>query len=110
MRKLLHHGFTPRALEMQEPILHKYVSFLVEKMSERAMETTDGGVLDIVAWFNYKTFDIFGDLGFGEFFDCLQHSRYLLAIIHGLIYYSTASKHQGSSLLRDFIRGWRDYS
>ncbi|KAI9643758.1 hypothetical protein NHQ30_007107 [Ciborinia camelliae] len=76
MRKLLHHGFTPRAVKMQEPILHKYVSLLVERMSERAKETPEGGVLDIVPWFNYTTFDIFGDLGFGESFDCLQNSRY----------------------------------
>ncbi|PQE08059.1 cytochrome P450 monooxygenase protein [Rutstroemia sp. NJR-2017a WRK4] len=76
MRKLLHHGFTPRALKTQEPILHKYVSLLVDRLSERAMETPDGDVLDIVPWFNYTTFDIFGDLGFGESFDCLQHSRY----------------------------------
>ncbi|KAJ8059496.1 hypothetical protein OCU04_011157 [Sclerotinia nivalis] len=76
MRKLLHHGFTPRALKMQEPILHKYVGLLVERMSKRSKETPDGGVLDIVPWFNYITFDIFGDLGFGESFDCLQHSRY----------------------------------
>jgi cytochrome P450 len=32
--------------------------------------------LDIAPWFHYTTFDIFGDLGFGESFDCLQHSRY----------------------------------
>lgn len=76
MRKLLHHGFTPRALKMQEPILQKYVGLLVEQMSERSKETPDGGVIDIVPWFSYTTFDIFGDLGFGESFDCLQHSRY----------------------------------
>jgi cytochrome P450 len=76
MRKLLHHGFTPRALQMQELILHKYVSLLVERLGERAKETPEGTVLDIVPWFNYTTFDIFGDSGFGESFDCLQHSRY----------------------------------
>ncbi|KNG81347.1 cytochrome P450 [Aspergillus nomiae NRRL 13137] len=27
-------------------------------------------------WFNFTTFDIFGDLGCGESFDCLQHSQY----------------------------------
>ncbi|PQE23665.1 cytochrome P450 monooxygenase protein [Rutstroemia sp. NJR-2017a BVV2] len=80
MRKLLHHGFTPRALKMQEPILHRYVSLLVERLSERAMETPEGGALDIVPWFNYTSFDIFGDLGFGESFDCLQYSRYHLWI------------------------------
>lgn len=32
-------------------------------------------VLDIVPWFNYTTFDIFGDLAFGESFECLQNSK-----------------------------------
>lgn len=27
-------------------------------------------------WFNYTTFDVIGDLGFGSSFDCLRHSDY----------------------------------
>lgn len=81
MRKLLSPGFTQRALKMQEPIVQKYVGLLIERLRERstAPDQTDrekGVVLDIVPWFNYTTFDIFGDLGFGESFDCLEHSRY----------------------------------
>ncbi|KAF2122018.1 cytochrome P450 [Lophiotrema nucula] len=31
---------------------------------------------DIIPWFNFTAFDIFGDLGYGETFDCLQTSTY----------------------------------
>lgn len=32
----------------------------------------NGGVVDIVRWFNFATFDIIGDLTFGESFGCLE--------------------------------------
>lgn len=32
--------------------------------------------IDMAPWFNFTTFDVFGDLGFGESFDCLENSRY----------------------------------
>lgn len=78
MRKALAPGFTPRALRGQEPILHRYVNLLVERLSELITENqgTRGVEIDIGPWFNFITFDIFGDLGFGESFDCLRHSRY----------------------------------
>ncbi|KAF7874337.1 hypothetical protein EAF04_003009 [Stromatinia cepivora] len=56
--------------------LQKYVSLLISRLHDQALEEHDGATLDIVPWLNYTTFDIFGDLGFGESFNCLQHSRY----------------------------------
>ena len=81
MRRLLNHGFTEHALRTQEPIVQKYINLLIERLRERIKETSGTNnrkeaVLDIVPWLNFTTFDIFGDLGFGESFDCLQHSRY----------------------------------
>ncbi|KAJ5668353.1 uncharacterized protein N7477_006923 [Penicillium maclennaniae] len=32
--------------------------------------------LDMVSWYNFTTFDIIGDLAFGEPFDCLKNSTY----------------------------------
>ncbi|KKK19147.1 hypothetical protein ARAM_001416 [Aspergillus rambellii] len=77
MRRLLSPGFTPRALRAQEPFVQKYVNLLVERLQDLAKDTGVGSAeVDMTPWFNYTTFDIFGDLGFGESFDCLQHSRY----------------------------------
>lgn len=63
-------------VETQEPILQKYVGLLVSRLHDQTLKEPRGAVLEIVPWLNYTTFDIFGDLGFGESFDCLQHSRY----------------------------------
>jgi cytochrome P450 len=78
IRNTLAPGFTPRALRSQEPFIQKYVNLLVEKIQERTDEAaSDEGVeLDICPWMNFTAFDIFGDLGFGESFDCLQDARY----------------------------------
>ncbi|RWA09278.1 hypothetical protein EKO27_g5848 [Xylaria grammica] len=79
MRKTLAPAFTLRALRAQEPILHQYVNLLVEKLTQLASDASSSNEtteFDIAPWFNYITFDIFGDLGFGESFNCLQNSRY----------------------------------
>lgn len=58
--------------------MHKYVNLLVQRLRERVVDNGSTNVLeiDIAPWFHYITFDIFGELGFGESFDCLQHSHY----------------------------------
>jgi cytochrome P450 len=80
IRHLFLPAFTTGALRAQEQIIQRYVNFLIERLRERISESSDwngnGAKVDIVPWFNFTTFDIFGDLGFGESFDCLQHSRY----------------------------------
>ncbi|KAI1146446.1 cytochrome P450 [Nemania diffusa] len=78
MRKALAPGFTTRALIAQESILQSYVNLLIKRLAEQATKQReiDGDGFDIAPWFNFVTFDIFGDLGFGESFDCLQNSRY----------------------------------
>jgi cytochrome P450 len=78
MRKVLTPGFTPRALRPQEPILHQYVNLLVERLRQSldSDRPDESATVDIAMWFMFTTFDIFGDLGFGESFDCLQNSRY----------------------------------
>ncbi|KAL7807761.1 cytochrome P450 [Trichoderma aethiopicum] len=77
IRSLLAPGFTPKALKEQEDILHFYVNLLVERFRELAGRQPEGGaVVDVVPWFNFIAFDIFGDLGFGESFNCLQDSKY----------------------------------
>ena len=78
MRKTLSHGFTESALKAQEPILQKQVALLISRLHDQIRASEDAGdvaVLDIVPWFTYVAFDIFGDLAFGESFECLQHSR-----------------------------------
>ncbi|KAJ5524738.1 hypothetical protein N7494_011388 [Penicillium frequentans] len=81
MRKILSPSFTTRALRAQEPVLQKFTNLFVERLREKVEYSTEKSngaeaEIDIAPWFNFTTFDIFGDLGFGESFDCLQNSRY----------------------------------
>ncbi|KAI2893052.1 hypothetical protein CBS76997_1771 [Aspergillus niger] len=88
MRKLLAPAFTPRALRVQEAVLQRYASLLVDRIKDQvSVAGTDGAVIDMGPWFNFTTFDIFGDLGFGESFNCLQHSQYhpWIALLFGSV-------------------------
>ncbi|KAI3391477.1 hypothetical protein diail_7308 [Diaporthe ilicicola] len=80
IRKLLTPAFTPRALRAQEPIVHQYVNLLVQKLQELVAAAENDGKgaaeIDMTPWFHFTTFDVFGDLGFGESFNCLQSSKY----------------------------------
>lgn len=79
IRRVFAPAFTTRALQSQEAILRRYVNLLVEQLRRITVSDKtgrDSAVVDIVPWFNFTTFDIFGDLGFGESFECLQSSKY----------------------------------
>lgn len=74
LRRTLAHGFSDKALRDQEPLIKKYVDLFIQRLHENC---TDGSkMLDMTAWYNYTTFDVIGDLAFGEPFGCLENSRY----------------------------------
>lgn len=68
-RRALAHAFSKRALVEQESILRGYVKKFISRMREAAAE---GRPVNMVNWFCYTTFDIIGDLSFGEPFGCLE--------------------------------------
>ncbi|KAF6807631.1 cytochrome p450 [Colletotrichum sojae] len=74
LRRSLAHGFSERSMRDQQPIIMKYVDLLMERLREHGA----GGdkALDLAAWYNYTTFDVIGDLAFGEAFGCLDGSDY----------------------------------
>ncbi|KAJ5964510.1 uncharacterized protein N7479_004386 [Penicillium vulpinum] len=82
-RRLLSHAFSDSSLRGQEPIIKGYVDLLIQRLHENI----NSGIkaLDMVAWYNFTTFDVIGDLAFGESFDCLRNSDYhqWVAIIFG---------------------------
>ncbi|KAF2712007.1 pisatin demethylase [Pleomassaria siparia CBS 279.74] len=71
-RRALAHAFSKQALLEQEPILKGYVSTFVQRLREMAHK---GEVTNMVSWFNFCTFDIIGDLSFGEPFGCLNEGE-----------------------------------
>lgn len=70
-------AFTERAVAQQEPLVQKYVDMLIERLNERVSASADKStIINVVEWFNFLTFDITGDLGFGESFHCLEEVQY----------------------------------
>lgn len=53
-RRLVSHAFSDRALKDQEPLLKGYVELLIEKLTEAAAK----GEANMVAWYNFTTFDV----------------------------------------------------
>jgi len=91
-RRVLAHGFSAKAMHLQEPLITRYVDLLIARLrdlvsskaksdpnshpSVKDGERDDGAVnreaVDIVSFFNFTTFDIIGDLSFGSPFGCLE--------------------------------------
>ena len=78
IRKLFAPALSLRALKDQEPIVNRYANLLVERLQEYASKAPSGeaATIDIGPWFNFTTFDIIGDLAYGESFECLENSRF----------------------------------
>lgn len=73
-RRILSHGFSAAVMQEQEPLIMSYVDKLMARLRERCAGGTSP--LDMAKWFNYTTFDVIGDLSFGEPFGCLDNEDY----------------------------------
>lgn len=74
MRKYLSHAFSARSLTEQESLIAKSVDAFIRRIGEDGAKD-----IDIVMAFTLMSFDIIGDLGFGETFQGIESSRiYLL--------------------------------
>ncbi|CAG8975282.1 hypothetical protein HYALB_00008066 [Hymenoscyphus albidus] len=71
MRRLQAHAFSEKALRAQEFVLDSYVDKLIKSLREKAA-TPASSVVDMVLWYNCTTFDILGDLAFGQSFGGLE--------------------------------------
>ncbi len=70
MRKYVSHAFSLRSLTEQESLISKSVDAFIRRTGE------DGAKgIDIVMAFTLMSFDIIGDLGFGETFQGIESSR-----------------------------------
>ncbi|GAW18921.1 hypothetical protein ANO14919_084040 [Xylariales sp. No.14919] len=74
LRRQLAHGFSDRSMREQEPIIGSYVDLLVSRLKEAVQKNSSQNLRE---WYNYATFDIIGDLSFGDGgFGCLASSDY----------------------------------
>lgn len=72
IRRTLAHAFSERALKSQEHLFGAYIDMLVDRLAKNV----NGGPVNILDLFHFTTFDIAGDLEFGESFNCLQSGSY----------------------------------
>ncbi|KAF1992220.1 cytochrome protein [Aulographum hederae CBS 113979] len=73
LRRALAHAFSEKALREQEGYIKEYIDLLIEKLKGFA---ASGKAADLVAWYNFTTFDLIGDLAFGKSFGCLANNQY----------------------------------
>jgi cytochrome P450 len=90
-RKMLATSFSDRNMREQEPIIKSYVDLLVMRLRENSQKL---GALDLMLWYNWTTFDVIGDLSFGESFHCLEESR-----SHPFVNFAKALNHESARLL-----------
>ncbi|KAI0199510.1 cytochrome p450 monooxygenase [Astrocystis sublimbata] len=86
LRRQLAPIFSERAIRDQEVIIDKYVTLLIKRLHEHcqtkgsddAYEKSEAvsNRLDLRAWYNWTTFDIIGDMSYGESFGCLEKAAY----------------------------------
>lgn len=72
-RKSLSHAFSAKGLQAQEPILMTYVDKLIERLKGVAESNKPA---NMARWYNLATFDLIGDLAFGEPFGGLENSTF----------------------------------
>ncbi|KAI0401406.1 isotrichodermin C-15 hydroxylase [Xylaria palmicola] len=73
-RRSLSHGFSDAAMRQQEPEIVKYVDLLIQRLHEECDRGNEK--LNLEAWFNWTTFDVVGNLVFGQSFRCLENTKY----------------------------------
>ncbi|WDK16631.1 cytochrome P450 [Colletotrichum graminicola] len=90
IRRVLSHGFSAQSMVEQQPLIQKQIDMLVQRLHEHCENGSKP--LNMVAWYNYTTFDIIGDLALGEPFGCLERSDYhpwvasIFNAIHATVY------------------------
>lgn len=72
-RRAMAHAFSATALKEQEEYIRFHLDVLIRRLWEHA---TKGETIDMMRWYNYMTFDIIGELAFGDSFGCLANSNY----------------------------------
>lgn len=76
IRRAWAHGFSEKALKDQEPLISSHIDTLIHQLHNEVDQKKGFATVDIVKWLNFTTFDIIGDLAFGESFGCLEENRY----------------------------------
>ena len=69
-RRVMAPAFTEKSIAKQEQLIRVYIDLLVQRLRE-----TGGLPTDAVRWFNLTTFDLIGDLTFGQSLQGLENNE-----------------------------------
>ncbi|KAJ5672847.1 hypothetical protein N7507_001974 [Penicillium longicatenatum] len=75
-KRLLTHAFSERSLREQERLILDYIDLFISRLDDHITVKGEHEPLDLVHWLNFLTFDVIGDLAFGQSFGCLEGSQY----------------------------------
>ncbi|RMZ71780.1 cytochrome p450 [Pyrenophora seminiperda CCB06] len=75
VRKVFTNAFSDRALKLQEPLISLHINKLIQALQRMIKENPESPV-NMVRMFNCTTFDIMGDLSFGEPLGMLDTGEY----------------------------------
>ncbi|CAI7613872.1 unnamed protein product [Penicillium glandicola] len=75
-KRLLTHAFSDRSLREQESLIMGHIDTFISRLRDSAGGHVDNTPVDMIRWLNSLTFDIIGNLAFGEGFGCLERSGY----------------------------------
>ena len=75
MRRLLSYAFSQQALNEQESLITNYFDLFTVKLKEQAALPNNSSI-NISQYFDFVTFDITGDMAFGQPFGALTQGRY----------------------------------
>ncbi|TGO36475.1 hypothetical protein BHYA_0123g00030 [Botrytis hyacinthi] len=70
-RRLQSHIFSDKPLTSQEPLIQDYARQFISRLIKFSSLNSENSI-NIGQWYNYATFDLIGDLAFGEPFDCVR--------------------------------------
>ncbi|CAK4034465.1 cytochrome P450 [Lecanosticta acicola] len=70
-RRALAYGFSDQGIKSKQPLIQRHIDQLLHKLDKRCSSSA----IDICEWYNWTTFDIIGDLAFGEPFGCLENAK-----------------------------------
>ncbi|KAK4656797.1 hypothetical protein QC762_207340 [Podospora pseudocomata] len=76
-RRLLSGAFSDRGMRAQQNMIQHHVDLLVSQLKQAASQdnnNNNNNSVDMCQWYNWTTFDIIGDLAFGESFGCLSNA------------------------------------
>lgn len=75
IRRLLSHAFSDKALKEQEALIRAQVEILINALKKQ-IDGPSKGKVNLSDWYHWTTFDVIGDLAFGESFGCLSDTKY----------------------------------